>query len=449
MQLTQHSCIMKKSPATSGSGLVRGVAATGGVRFAGLALAFVTNLVLARLLGVEEYGMLVFVLTWVGLLSVVGIFGMDRLLVREVANYRMQASWGHLRGLLRWACTVTASICAAIILIGICLSFGKLTRMHLPAAYMLITASSLLLFTVMMRVSAAVLQGFHRTARSQLAELLIQPGLCIVLVATFAVALHGRLMAQQALALNAVAAGLGCACAGWLLWRAWSACVRPMPVQYASKVWLLGVLPLFLVNVLGVVSSQISSLLVGAISGVEALGVFSVADRGAQLVVFPLAVVNLTLAPVFAILFRGGDMVSLQRLVTKSARLVLISAAAIALALILGRHWFLQIFGHGFAAGQSALVILCAGQLVSAAMGSVGTLLAMTGYGREVAVGVGIGAAANLGLSVLLIPSWGADGAAVAVASSLIIWNVLLAVIVWKRLGIATTALGRIGGRIT
>jgi O-antigen/teichoic acid export membrane protein len=111
--------------------------------------------------------------------------------------------------------------------------------------------------------------------------------------------------------------------------------------------------------------------------------------------------------------------------------------------LIIGSQWFLLLFGRDFTGGQTPLTILCIGQLVNAAMGSVGYLLIMTGHGRDAAVGIAAGAGVNLLLSALLIPHWGVNGAAAASAIGLIVWNVVLAVFVWKRIGILTTALGR------
>ena len=47
-------------------------------------------------------------------------------------------------------------------------------------------------------------------------------------------------------------------------------------------------------------------------------------------------------------------------------------------------------------------------------------------------------------LNAALIPRWGLEGAAVASATSMILWNVWLSVLAYKRLGVHSTALGRI-----
>jgi O-antigen/teichoic acid export membrane protein len=87
-------------------------------------------------------------------------------------------------------------------------------------------------------------------------------------------------------------------------------------------------------------------------------------------------------------------------------------------------------------------MFLCAGQLINAAMGSVGYLLIMTGHGRDAAASLGVGVAVNIILNALLIPVWGIEGAAFSSAIGQIIWNGILAWRVWVRLRMTSIAWG-------
>lgn len=82
---------------------------------------------------------------------------------------------------------------------------------------------------------------------------------------------------------------------------------------------------------------------------------------------------------------------------------------------------FLLMFGEEFTKGGVALTILSFGYLVNAAMGSVGTLLVMTGRERDAATSVGATAVMNVILNVSLIAGWGLEGAATATAISMIV----------------------------
>ena len=83
---------------------------------------------------------------------------------------------------------------------------------------------------------------------------------------------------------------------------------------------------------------------------------------------------------------------------------------------------------------------LALGQLVNAGMGSVGALLNMTDHERDTLRGVAIAAVANVVLGLVLIPLYGLEGAAIATAVPLIIWNLLLRQAVWRRIQIETLA---------
>ncbi len=87
-----------------------------------------------------------------------------------------------------------------------------------------------------------------------------------------------------------------------------------------------------------------------------------------------------------------------------------------------------------------ALAVLAIGQLINAGLGAVGFLLTMTGHERETARVLWQTTALNVVLNLALIPLFGAVGAAIASSTSLAIWNVVLARLAWRRLGLNTTA---------
>jgi O-antigen/teichoic acid export membrane protein len=161
----------------------------------------------------------------------------------------------------------------------------------------------------------------------------------------------------------------------------------------------------------------------------------------ATLVAFGLQAVTMVVAPHFARLYTQNDMARLQRLVTLSARAILAVALPVVLVLVLfGEPLLRLIFGEEYSGGYTPMAILAGGQLVNAAIGSVGVLLNMTGHERETARGVAIAAAANVALNLLLIPPFGLNGAALATALSMTLWNLVLWQAVRLRLNIDSMA---------
>ncbi|WP_187367480.1 polysaccharide biosynthesis C-terminal domain-containing protein, partial [Haloferax sp. KTX1] len=64
----------------------------------------------------------------------------------------------------------------------------------------------------------------------------------------------------------------------------------------------------------------------------------------------------------------------------------------------------------------------------------VGLFLTMTGFERETLLGHLAGLIVNVSASLILIPSYGAQGAAYAAAAGLLTWNTVLAFKVYRRL---------------
>ena len=71
----------------------------------------------------------------------------------------------------------------------------------------------------------------------------------------------------------------------------------------------------------------------------------------------------------------------------------------------------------------------------------LGILLAMTGRTGLAVLGQSAGIAANLAVGLLLIPQQGAAGAATAAVAALVVWNLVLVVVVRRKLGFDPTLL--------
>lgn len=96
----------------------------------------------------------------------------------------------------------------------------------------------------------------------------------------------------------------------------------------------------------------------------------------------------------------------------------------------------LSIFGPDFVAASAALRILALGQLVNLATGSVGTILIMTGHQRISLLNSVAGAVMVVILGLILIPRYGATGAAAAASITMAIRNISATYLVWRFVGV-------------
>ena len=75
---------------------------TAGLNLAATFGNFVLVLALARILGKTQYGAYAFAFAWAGVFTIVAVFGLHTLVVRDLAAYRAREQWSLARGLLRW-----------------------------------------------------------------------------------------------------------------------------------------------------------------------------------------------------------------------------------------------------------------------------------------------------------------------------------------------------------
>jgi O-antigen/teichoic acid export membrane protein len=427
--------------------LIKAVLGTFGLKVIGLGLIFVSSILLARLLGVVGYGIYSYAMALDSLLGVLAVFGLDSLLTRNIAAYRTQSAWGMMKGLLRWAdqtSLVVACGLALLVAIGIWILADHINAQMMNALWL---ALFLLPLTALVSLKRAAMHGLNHVVAGLLMERCVRPLALILMVGCFYLVAGQKLSASWAVGLNIIAMGIALLIGIQLLHRA-----LPLPMvqaspDYQTHVWIQSAFPLMFIGILQAVNNQSATLLLGAMKGPEAVAVYTVSHRGAQLISFILTAVNISLAPTIASLYAAGNIQRVQKIVTKSARGVLFTSLIVTICLIIFGDYFLSLFGRGFTGGYKLLIIMSIGHLIDAAAGSVGLLLIMTRHEHEAAVGHAIRAALQVFLCLFLIPKWGAEGAAVATAASMSVWNILLVVWVYKRLGIHSTAFGRISLR--
>jgi O-antigen/teichoic acid export membrane protein len=319
------------------------------------------------------------------------------------------------------------------------IAFSKaLDRQMLSAS---LTALILLPILALTRLRQSSLQGLHKIIPGQLPELLLQPALFILLLMASYVSLRRGLSVEAVLLLHITAAACAFIVGAWLLYRNLPQEVRRATPTYQKQAWIGSAAPLFLITAMQTINSHADVIFLGAIKGAEAVGIYSAANRLAALISLILIAVNTPLAPTVARLYAEGNMERLQEVITKSVRLITLVALPVAASMLLFGDRFLQIFGMEFTRGRAALSILCIGQIFNASMGSGGLLLTMTGHERYAAIGVGSSAVLNIILNACFIPLWGIEGAAFSTSACMIIWNIILAFVVRKKLGINSTIL--------
>lgn len=390
-------------------------------RAVGAAAAFGLHLLLARLAGAEQYGTYSYVLAWLGIAVLVAGLGLHLALVRYVAAYRAQAAWALLEGLWRWSRRLVLAAAGSIAAVAALLLWLLRDRLDPSLVATGWIACGALPVGAMFRLNEGRLLGLKRVAAAQLPEGLLRPVIAAGLAALL-YALPGRpLGSAAAMGLHLVAILVALAVS---LALARSLAPRPPPpeeARYVPAAWMRVSVPLWLQAGLLLVSSRLDVILVGVLAGMTDAGIYAVASRLAELIVFGADASQLAARPDIAEADARNDPQALQRAVTAAAGWATLFAAGACFFLIAGRSLLLGLFGAEFLRGAPVLLILTAGYLVAACTALADSVMNMTGHQ---AAGARISAAAlavKLPLIWVGVASWGIAGAALASSAAMII----------------------------
>ncbi len=403
------------------------------------AMAFVLAVLLARFLGSRGYGIYALAFAWSTLLGVPAILGLNTFLVRGIAVYEVRKQWSLMKGLLFRTNQLVLLTSTTIAVGGAIVAVTWLSpsfRGPFCVAMLLVPITALTL------LRQGAMQAFGRVVRGQLPEYLIRP--LLIIVGVVALELVGRLTPTTALGANVTGVAVAFVVGAVLLRRALPTALRTVRPEFATREWLRASLPMMLIAGVWMANNNITTLLVGALDGPRAAGVYSVVQKGAEVIVILLYATNMPLAPAVARLHASGDRQGLEHTTERMARATLMVSAPVAVAFMAFPHLYLDLFGASFQMGATALVILAFGQLMNAAAGPSGNVLIMTGQERIAVRGVAAGLLANVVLAVVLVPLLGVTGGAIAFAFSLALWNTVLVVLARRLVGVNVTAFHRL-----
>lgn len=392
-----------------------------------IGLAFLTTIFLARLLGVEGYGIYSFAYALTILLGIPVQSGLPNLILRETARGMATKQSDLVKGAWKWSRQMVL-IFSLIVIIGL----GPLLiwwQGGLNNVKGVTLACSLLLipFIALGNLSGAVLRGFQNIIAGQLPEFFIRPGLYLLLIVGVWLFYSQWLTPPRAMFMLVLASLMAFVFGAWLLWQKTPKSVSESNARFDSRGWLVSSTLFALLAGFHVLNSQLGTIILGIYQSPISVGTFRVAVQVSLLASFGLDVINQILAPRFASLYAQGEKEDLQRLVTASARIILIfNIILTSLFIVMGRNFFLIIFGTSFLNAYFPLLILLVGQMFNSLTGSVGFLLNMTGHEYETMQGMAIAGGLNIVLSLLLTPRWGIFGTATATSISMIIWNAIL-----------------------
>lgn len=405
------------------------------VRVLSAGILYLSQIVLARWMGDYEYGVYVFVWTWVLVLGGLSNLGLASAMIRLVPEYRERGEFDLLRGLLRdgrLLVFAASSMVAGIGLIGLMLFGSFLAKPYIWPAY-------LALVCIPMITLSDAHDGIGRGGGWMGAALVPPYVLRPLFILAAMVILHAygwRIGAETAMGAAIIATWSCVAIQYVMLRRRIRGVVPPGIARPDRNLWLGIALPLLAITGSELLLQNTDVLIIGYFLTPDQGAIYFAAAKTMALVMFVHYAVGSAMAKRFSTLNARGDKSALKAFVRDAVHWTFWpSLAAAALILFLGKP-LLWLFGPQFTAGYPLMFILVAGFLGRAAMGPSEFLLNMLGEQKACAAVIASTAVLNIILQLLLVPKLGIKGAAIATAVSLVIGALANTIVAKQRLGL-------------
>ncbi len=402
----------------------------------GAGLSYVSQLLVARTIGSNSFGIYSYVWAWVTVLAYFSTLGFHVSLLRFVPAYRANERWALMQGVIQYSQRGTAAAGLCVVLLGFGIIFARYDSMPSELAITFVIGIITIPIISQHQISSSLVRSFGGIVKAIAPERVVRDGVLLVIVG---VAVWSDIFAKDAR--MAMSAALISALATLALLRYFLRALRPAALEgvtaaYSSREWLKPTIPIMVVVVADGLMSRSGVIVLGMSGNTLDAGIFAVALSMSLITALPRMAVSAAFAPNVSDLYARNDHKGLQALSSKASVLSLAGSLCVAIPLLVFNDPLLGLFGPGFEAGAPVVVILVLGQVFAAACGPQQHLITMTGNERSAAIIMITCAIGNLVGCLLAINAYGTIGVALAMTATLIFWNAAMAAYVFRRLNL-------------
>lgn len=405
------------------------------IRIIGAALALLSQIVLARLMGSFEFGIYVLVWTVTLILGDLACFGFHTTIIRYVPQYLQRDQRDDARGILRTGpvFALISSLIVTLISIIILNQMSSQFETYYWAAF---------LIGICCIPGIALGNVLDGTARSQgwiLAALgpgyIIRPLTILVVFITMLIAGFEPLATT---ALIAAFSGTALTVVGQQLFlrKRIHKTVFKGPRTYHLQEWMRVSLPIFFIEGFFFLLINVDVLMVGRMMEPDSVAMYFAVTKVLALAHFVYFAVKSSVAQRYSQLLHGEDKQQFKDFARSSAHWTFWPTLLLSGLLLLMGWPLLALFGNDFTHGYPLLFILILGVIARASVGPCESLLSMSGNQNICALLYALALIVNISLNLVLIPILGLSGAAIATVCAMAIEAATLSYAVRKRLGI-------------
>ncbi|TRW16867.1 MATE family efflux transporter [Glacieibacterium frigidum] len=401
----------------------------------GAGASFALGLLIARQFGASGTGTYAIGVNTVVMLSYLVLLGLDYIVVRDASGDLREGKQDRARGAVRSA--------ARVVLVAAPLVAGTLWLLRDWLAAEILRQPNIgpilgiMLWAViplaLQRIASAALRSADRIIISQIIDgpLGTTAAMIGVGLGVWFGNVHGLMLPAT---LYVAGLSLG-AVVGWLAWRnvsrGW-----PSAVPVLALPMIAAGVPIVVSNLGNMFTEWYTTVALGSNWPVAVVGYYRAAWQFVALAGLLQVAVETVIGPRIAAAARIGALDEIASVARKSVVLVLVLGGPLFLVLLVIPETLLGLFGPEFRGGATVLQILVVGQFLRLACGPIGSILVMAGDQRWILASAGLAVAVCIIAVALLVPTYGAEGAAWATVITISLRNLALVWVVQSRLGV-------------
>jgi O-antigen/teichoic acid export membrane protein len=409
-------------------------------------LAYVSQIILARVMGQYEYGVFAIIWVWLVVLATFCALGYPSALLRFIPELYQSGRYRELRMVMVRGSMVNVGFATLLAGTGIAIIALMPELFDHAFAVPLILAAVCLPMLTLLDNQDRISQAFDWAELVNIPNFILRPILALVL---FGVLI---LLGAQALATTAMLATM---LAIWIITLGQHLVLRARLKKKLSdrpdalttpdanggtiKPYLKAALPMLAVEGFFYLIINTDIMVAGLFVSPEEVGVYFAAAKTLALVHFVYFAIRIAMAHKIAEYYALGNTVQLRSTLRDAIHWTFFPSITIAMALALFGHLILGLFGEAFVEdGMTYLSILLIGVVIRACVGPAEAMLTMANAQKLAAWLYLFVFTINIALNFALIPVLGLVGAAIATAVAMTVETILLALAVHRTLGIVS-----------
>jgi O-antigen/teichoic acid export membrane protein len=405
------------------------------IRVASAAIMFVSQVLLARWMGGNEFGSYVYVFTWLLLLGDLVHLGIPLTAQRYVPEYTQTGALGLLRGYLSGARWLTFGAGTGAAILGALIVWAFRSSLEESLVLPLLLACIALPFYALTFMLDGLARAYNWINLALLPQYILRP----LLVIAGAGALRAAGVVLDATVVMGILAAASVASAAIQLVQIQRGLAHAVPAgakTHAARTWLATSLPIILVWGMYTLLTSTDVLVLKQFRPAEEVAYYYAAAKTLALMSIIHFAVSAAAAHRFTAFHVAGDRRGLSTFAASTVRWIFWPSLAVCLLVLVIGKPLLSLFGPSFTAGYPVMAILTLGQLARAAIGPAERLLNMLGEQRICALAYAAAFLVNIAGCFALAARYGGAGAACATAAAFATESLLLFVIAKRRLGL-------------